>query len=75
MRPKKKPTNLTIDPDLLAKAKALGLNVSSILEESLKAKVREEEGCRWLIENREAIEAYNRDIRENGVWSERLRRF
>lgn len=75
MRPKKRPTNLTIDPDLLAKAKALGLNVSSILEESLRAKVREEEGRRWLVDNREAIEAYNRDIRENGVWSERLRRF
>lgn len=75
MRARKRPTNLTIDPDLLARAKTLGLNVSSILEESLRAKVREEEGRRWLIENREAIEAYNRDIRENGVWSERLRRF
>ena len=71
----KRPTNLTIDPDLLARAKALGLNVSSVLDEGLRAKIREEEARRWIEENRDAFDALNKETREHGVWSERLRRF
>lgn len=74
-RTRKRATNLSIDADLLGKAKALGLNVSSVLEESLRAKIREEEARRWLAENKDAIEALNRDTEGHGVWSERLRRF
>jgi len=74
-RSKKRPANLTVDADLLARAKALGLNVSSVLEEGLRTKIREEEARRWLIENKDAIEALNRETREHGLWSDRLRRF
>jgi antitoxin CcdA len=72
---RKRATNLTIDADLLARAKALGLNVSSVLDESLRARIREEEARRWLEENKEAFDAFNRETRDHGVWSERLRRF
>jgi antitoxin CcdA len=74
-RKKKRPTNLSVDAALLAEARALGVNISSVLEDSLRAKLREEQARRWLAENKEAIEALNRDIDKHGVWSERLRRF
>jgi antitoxin CcdA len=71
----KRPTNLTIDPELLGKAKALGINVSSVLEDGLRAKVREEEARRWLSDNKDAIDSLNNETRAHGLWSERLRRF
>lgn len=71
----KRPTNLSVDAVLLDEARALGLNISSVLEDSLRAKIREEQARRWLAENKAAIDALNRDIDEHGVWSERLRRF
>lgn len=72
---RKQATNLTVDAALLARAKALGLNLSSALEDGLRARIREEEARRWLDENQDAIEALNRETREHGMWSERLRRF
>jgi antitoxin CcdA len=71
----KRPTNLTVDPELLRRAKALGINVSSVLDDSLRARIRQEEERRWLDDNKEAFEALNRETREHGVWSQRLRRF
>jgi antitoxin CcdA len=71
----KRPTNLTVDPELLRHAKALGINVSSVLDESLRARIRQEEERRWLEDNKDAFEALNRETQEHGVWSERLRRF
>lgn len=75
MRPRKRPANLTVDAGLLARAKALGVNVSAVLEDGLRVKIREEESQRWHAENKDAIEALNQETREHGVWSERLRRF
>ena len=72
---RKRATNLTIDADLLTRAKALGLNVSAVLDEGLRVKIREEEARRWLEDNKEAFEAWNKETREHGVWSEKLRRF
>ena len=72
---RKRATNLSVDAGLLSRAKALGLNISSVLEDSLRAKIRAEEERRWLAENKDAIEALNKETREHGVWSERLRRF
>jgi len=74
-RAKKRATNLSVDADLLGRAKALGLNVSSVLEEGLRAKIREEEARRWLAENKDAIESLNEETRQHGLWSDRLRRF
>jgi len=74
-RRRKRAANLSVDQDLLGRAKALGLNVSAVLEDSLRHKIREEEARRWLAENNDAIEAYNKDIEAHGLWSERLRRF
>jgi antitoxin CcdA len=66
---KRKAVNLSIDSTLLSEAREQGLNLSQVLERAL----REERARRWLAENKDAIEAYNEDIRKHGVWSEGLR--
>lgn len=67
----KKAVNLSVDADLLAHAKELDINLSALFEEALREQARK----RWLEENREAIEAFNRRIERDGVWSDGLRRF
>lgn len=71
----KKAVNLSVDADLLARARAERLNLSSLLEETLSKRVRAEEERRWRQENRAAIEAANRFTDENGVFGEDFRSF
>lgn len=75
MRMTKKAVNLSVDADLLARAKEMKVNLSATLEEALRERARDEERRRWKEENREAIEAFNRRIERDGVWSDGLRRF
>ena len=71
----KKPTNLSLQADLLAEAKALDLNLSAELNKALAEIVKRKRAERWLAENREAIEAYNRHIERDGLWSDGLTTF
>ena len=71
----KKAVNLSIDADLLARARELDVNLSATLEQVLRDKTRQVEARRWVDENREAIEAFDRRIERDGVWSDGLRRF
>jgi len=71
----KKPTNLSVNADLLRLAKELGSNLSQTLEGRLIEVVRAESRRRWLAENAEAIDEYNRRIDRNGAFSDGLRRF
>ena len=57
MRMTKKAVNLSVDADLLARAKEMKVNLSATLEEALRERARDEERRRWKEENREAIEA------------------
>lgn len=72
---RKRATNVTIDADLLTRARALGLNVSSAVEDGLRARIREEEIRRWHEDSKDAIEALNKETREHGLWTDRWRRF
>lgn len=74
-RATKKPTNVTVNGDLLKRARELGINLSATLEDALTAQVRIRQQEIWLAENREAIEAYNEDVARNGVFSEGVRSF
>jgi len=74
-RPRKSPTNLSVRDDLVRRAKALGLNLSEILETALEAAVRAAERRAWEDENREAIDAYNVRAAERGVFSDKWRKF
>ncbi len=71
----KKPTNLTINSDLLRIAKELKINVSATLEKALAEKVREQQRETWLAENKQAIDDYNQFIENNGIFSDNLRKF
>jgi antitoxin CcdA len=71
----KRPTNLTVNSDLLEVAKRLKINISATLEEALVRKVQQEKTDAWLAENKAAIEQYNEFIEENGVFSDGLRKF
>jgi antitoxin CcdA len=60
-------TNVTLDVDLLAEARAFELNVSAIAEGALEAAVKAERARRWYEENAEAIEQRRRRIEEDGL--------
>jgi antitoxin CcdA len=71
----KKPTNLSINSDLLQQAKEHHINLSQTLELRLAEILRDEKRRNWLEENREAMEEYNQRIETHGVFSDGLRQF
>lgn len=71
----KKPTNLSINSDLLARARSFDMNLSAIVERALEEVVRQRLREAWLDENRRAIAAYNEHFEQAPVFSAGLRRF
>ena len=71
----RKPTKLSVNSDLLEKARELGVDLGSTLEEALALEVHKKQRETWLEENREAIEAYNELVARHGVFSTGLRGF
>lgn len=71
----KKPTNLSINSDLLKKAKDLDINLSAALEQALTVQLKAKQAQLWLEQNRKAIAAYNKSVDEIGVYSDGLRGF
>lgn len=65
--PFRRPTNLSLDAELVADARAFDINVSRACEEGLENAVRAERRRRWIEENREAMEAANDWVARNGV--------
>ena len=63
------------DAELLDEAKALGVNLSSVLEQGLRERVAKARRERWLEENADAIAEHNERVAGRGVFSDRLRRF
>jgi antitoxin CcdA len=74
-RSRKAPIDLSVRPDLVRRAKALGLNMSDLLEGALTRAIVEAERDRWLAENADAIEEYNSRVEERGMFSDVWRRF
>ncbi len=71
----KKATNLTINEDLLKKAKAYKINISKNFEAYLAEVVRKREEQQWLEDNRVAIDKQNERIEKEGSFSDGIRRF
>ena len=71
----KKPTNLSINSDLLKKAKDLEINLSATLEQALTQQLKAKQAQAWLKQNKSAIDAYNKSVEEKGVFSDGLRSF
>lgn len=72
---KKKATNVSINSDLLKKAKEYNINLSSNFEQSLIKLVKEKEIENWQKQNKNVINSYNKRINENGTFSDGLRSF
>ncbi len=71
----KKPTNVSINSDLLEKARSLNINLSATFEAALAEHLRAELRERWKKENAQAIQAYNRYVEEEGVFGDGLSKF
>lgn len=74
-RDRKAATNLSLPADLVRRARALGLNLSQIVEAALAAAVREAEQRRWLAENERAIDQYNAFVERHGAFGDEHRGF
>lgn len=63
----KKPTNLSLNAEVLAKARELGMNVSRTVDALLAEEVKRLYWERWNEQNREAIDQYNERIEQEGL--------
>ncbi|MAT92472.1 MAG: acetoacetyl-CoA synthase [Halioglobus sp.] len=71
----KKPTNLSVNSDLLSKSRALDINLSATLEQALQAKLAQASAENWRKDNRKAIKAYNDFVEENGCFGTEYQEF
>lgn len=71
----KRATNVTVNADLLRRARELDVNRSQTLESALLVEVSDRARQRWLLENRDAIAACNRDVERHGCFADSLRSF
>jgi antitoxin CcdA len=71
----KKATNLRVNSDLLAKTRALKINLSTTLEQALENQLAQAEARKWAAENKAAIKAYNDFVGENGCFGNEFREF
>lgn len=71
----KRPANLSVNGDLLNKAREMNINLSATLEQALASTLRERQKAQWLADNKAAIEVYNEHVEQQGVFSDGLRSF
>ena len=71
----KKPTSLTVNSDLLVKAKDLQINISAVLESALEEAVKQKKRNDWVKQNNESMNSYNKIINDFGIFSDDLRSF
>jgi len=71
----KKATNLSVNSDLLAKTRALAINLSATLEQALKNQLAQAEAEKWASKNKAAIREYNDFIEKNGCFGDEFRDF
>jgi antitoxin CcdA len=71
----KKAANLSINSDLLAKARNLKINLSATLEQALIVQVKNAQREQWKNENKDAIEVLNKLSEKNGLFSDSFREF
>ena len=69
----KKAVNLSVDADLVIEAKALGINMSALLEKALRAAHSELRSRKWRDDNAEAIAQWNALIDQDGIWADKYR--
>lgn len=70
---KKKAKNISINSDLLKKAKQYKINISANVEKTLEALIYEYEKANWEEQNRVAIDDYNKRVKKEGLFSDHFR--
>ncbi len=71
----KKPANLSINSDLLTKAREMNINLSATLENELARQLKIKQKEQWLEENAKAIQTYNDFVDNEGIFSDGIRNF
>lgn len=71
----RKATNVTFEASLLAKAKALKINISKAAEEGVARAVAARQAEIWLENNAAALESSNAYVEKNGLPLARFRNF
>ncbi len=71
----KRPTNVSLDADLIDEARRLEINISKACEQGLEQQVAKTRAERWLEENREALESSNAWVEKHGLPLARYRQF
>ena len=62
----KKPTNLSVNSDLLFRIKEMDINISATLEKALIGELKKAEAERWATDNKKAIQKYNKFVEDHG---------
>ena len=71
----KKPTNLSVNSDLLSRARKMKINLSATLEKALIIEIKKAEKEKWLKRNKKAIDALNHLAEQKGLFSDSFREF
>lgn len=71
----KKATNLSINSDLLVRARLLNINLSATLEQALSLELAMRDAQNWKDEHHVGIQAYNEFVEEHGCFSDEFRTF
>ena len=74
-RAPKRATDLSVNADLLSRARSLDIDLSDTLEQALVEILRQRQRERCLAENRGAIAAYNEHVETRGAFSDGVRTF
>ena len=71
----KKPTNLSIDQNVLAEARKFGINLSRAAEAGVRQALADANAELWKQQNLKAIESSNDWVEVHGLPLDRYRRF
>ena len=71
----KRTVSVTLEPSLLERARAAGINLSATLATALQHEISGSEAERWKRENSAAIQELNRITEEHGLLSDDYRAF
>jgi antitoxin CcdA len=74
VRPRKS-TNVTLPPEVLERAKQLGINLSRASERSVREEIQEAEARRWADDNAELVAAYTAMVDRDGLPLAKFRMF
>jgi antitoxin CcdA len=63
----RKSTNVTLPPEVLDRAKELGINLSRASERGVREEIQETEARRWADDNAELVAAYTAMVERDGL--------